>query len=182
MNSFFLYRLYKHSKFTFVFAIIFIVVYSICISKKMDMLVFPYNNMFSNTNYTNKTATTYFVKVNDKIMPYTHFMYWKKDFSEQALYNYACYIKNNNINYLESYIDQKISNKNKSKWLNGKLVPDSFSFTQWASWYASFTNNSILQNQKLELVEYKINFTKNIPFIVDSSTITSTIKSTINLK
>lgn len=175
MNSFFLYRLYKHSKFAFVFVISFIAIYIICISKKMDMMFFPYNNMFSNTITSNKTVTTYFLKVNDKKIPYTHFMYWKKDFSEETLTNYASYIKNNNSNYLESYIDQKLSDKNKSKWLKDKLSPKTISFFQWASWYASFANSSILQNQKFELVEYNIKFTENMPSIVDSSIIYSSI-------
>ena len=172
MNSIFLYKIFKHSKWAFAVVILYIVIYFVCLYKKMDMAMFPYNNMYSNIQ-TNE-LTCYYLKINDQRIAYSHFMYWKKDFLEQSVTKYADYISQNKNNYLNNYIDEKIKNKQQNSNIKKALTPNVVDFKTWATWYASYARIQVQPNDYFELVKYKVEIENGMAVVLDSNVLCST--------
>jgi glycosyltransferase involved in cell wall biosynthesis len=55
LKKLFLFRLYKHSPIAFIAVVIFILLYLFFSYKKMDMIIFPYNDMFSSEIQNSKS-------------------------------------------------------------------------------------------------------------------------------
>ena len=103
----FLYRLFVHSKTGFGVVLFILIFYSVTFSKRMGMIFFPYNNMFTVDFTKTNQAFTYGVKINGEMIPITGYLYWKKDFLESSLTTYVEYIENGYTLYLESYLKSK---------------------------------------------------------------------------
>jgi hypothetical protein len=149
-------------------------VYITLFYKKMDMMPFPYNNMFSQQNQET-THTTYFVKLNGKLIPYTSFMYWKKDFIEQAGYKYHEYIGLQQKNYLANYIAVKPWSPSTKALLEQRLTPSKLDFPTWVKWYTTFANAAIPKHAQFELVAYSAKFNSNQTYEFQSETISNCI-------
>ena len=172
MSSTFLHKLLKHSKWAFAVVILYIVIYFVCLYKKMDMAMFPYNNMYSNSQ--NVEISCFYLKLNGQRINFTHFMYWKKDFLEQSLTKYADYIKQNQKNYLSIYIDQKIKNKQLNSNIKKGLTPKVVDFKSWATWYANYAGIKVNPNDHFELVNYNVEVKNGVTTILDSNILCST--------
>lgn len=168
------YRLFKHSKLAFIFVGCFVLVYMVLFYKKMDMMPFPYNNMFSQQNQET-THTTYFVKLNGKIIPYTSFMYWKKDFLEQSGYKYQEYIGLQQKNYLSNYIAAKSWSPSIKERLEARLCPSKLDFSTWVKWYSTYANATIPKHAQFELVAFTAKFNTNQTYEFQSETISNCI-------
>jgi len=168
------YRLFKHSKLAFIFVGCFVLVYIVLFYKKMDMMPFPYNNMFSQQNQET-THTTYFVKLNGKIIPYTSFMYWKKDFLEQSGYKYQEYIGLQQKNYLSNYIAAKSWSPSIKERLEARLCPSKMDFSTWVKWYSTYANATIPKHAQFELVAFTAKFNTNQTYEFQSETISNCI-------
>ena len=138
----------------------------------MDMAMFPYNNMYSNSQ--NVETSCYYLKLNGQRIHYTHFMYWKKDFLEQSVTKYADYLIQNKCNYLNIYIDEKIRNKQQNSIIKKAFTPGEVDFKTWATWYASYTGIKVQANDHFELVKYKVGIENGIVAILDSNILCST--------
>jgi hypothetical protein len=172
MSSTFLNKLFKHSKWAFVCAILYMVAYFTCIFKKMDMAIFPYNNMYSNAQ-TIETPC-YYLKMNNQRISYTHFMYWKKDFLEQSVTKYAGYVNQNQHNYLNIYIDEKIKYTKQNSVLKKALTPGEIDFKSWSTWYATYAGIKVQPNDNFELVKYNVEIKNDVVAILDSNVLCST--------
>lgn len=172
MSSTFLYKLLKHSKWAFAVVILYMVIYFVCLNKKMDMAIFPYNNMYSNSK--NVETSCYYLKLNGQRIHYTQFMNWKKDFLEQSVTKYAGYVNQNQHNYLNMYIDKKIKNNQQNSNLKKALTPNVVDFKTWATWYASYAGIKVQSNDYFELVKYNVEVKNGMAAVLDSNVLCST--------
>lgn len=172
MSSTFIYKLFKHSKWAFAVVILYMGIYFVCLYKKMDMTIFPYNNMYSNSQ--NVETTCYYFKLNGHRIHYTHFMYWKKDFLEQSVIKYASYLNQNQHNYLNMYIDKKIKNNQQNSNIKKALTPNVVDFNTWATWYASYAGIKVQPNDHFELVKYNVEIKNGMAAVLDSNVLCST--------
>ncbi len=138
----------------------------------MDMAMFPYNNMYSNSQ--NPESNCYYLKINGQRVNYTYFMYWKKDFLEQSITKYADYVNHNQRNYLNTYIDEKFKNKNQNSILQNALTPGEVDFKRWARWYATYAGIKVQPIDHFELVKYKIGIENGMVAFIDSNILCST--------
>ena len=138
----------------------------------MDMAMFPYNYMYSNSQ--NVETSCYYLKLNRQRIHYTHFMYWKKDFLEQSVTKYAGYVNQNQHNYLNIYIDEKIKNKQLNSNIEKALTPIVVDFKTWATWYASYAGIKVQPNDHFELVKYNVEIENGMAAILDSNVLYST--------
>lgn len=172
MSSTFLYKLLKHSKWAFAVVILYMVIYFVCLYKKMDMAMFPFNNMYSNSQ--NAETSCYYLKLNGQRIHYTHFMYWKKDFLEQSVTKYAGYVNQNQHDYLNMYIDEKIKNKQQNSNIKKALTPNVVDFKTWSTWYANYAGIKVNPNDHFELVKYNVEIKNGMAAVLDSNTLCST--------
>ncbi|MEI8052753.1 MAG: hypothetical protein WCH52_03315 [Bacteroidota bacterium] len=134
----------------------------------MDMLFFPYNDMFSNITKSTIKPSTFYLKVNGEKVPFTTNLYWKKDFMEQAPNKYATYIKANQQNYLAFFLDVKIKDKNISHSLINRLTPHRVDFPFWAAGYLAFAGMPVIKESKIELCQYNYSFNNQTAVLEDS--------------
>ena len=133
----------------------------------MDMLLFPYNNMFALSADKNMTAITYGMKLNGNSIFYTHQPYWKKDFLEMAVSKYAHYVERDNKVLLNEYlIEKKWPNAAKS-FLENRLTP--YNAEYWPVWYCNFAGYSVSPDATIEIYAYRFDYKNSIPSIIDSS-------------
>ena len=154
-----MFRLFNYAKPAFVLVCVFVLWYLVLFYKKMDMMLFPYNNMFSE-QIQEAPPTTYFVKMNGQFIPYSHFMYWKKDFLEQAGYKFQDYISKGKKNHVEQFILEKSWSPSLQKQLVERLTPSKLGFSEWVIWYATFANKQIPSHAQFELVACNAIFNK----------------------
>ena len=172
MSSTFLYKLLKHSKWAFAVMILYMVIYFVCLYKKMDMAIFPNNNMYSNSK--NEETSCYYLKLNGQRIHYTQFMYWKKDFLEQSVTKYAGYLNQHQNNYLSIYIDEKINNKQQNSNIKKALTPNVVDFKTWGTWYATYAGIEVQPNDYYELVKYNVETENGMAVVLDSNVLCST--------
>lgn len=166
MKQLFLYRLYSHSKFGFILAMVFIISYAALLFKKMDMTLFPLNNMFAYPAKDDSYLTSaYLLKINGSPVYSTHFPYWKKDFMESSLSEYAKYLQNGNRIYMHQYLETKPSIPG---FIRENLLPRKEEVSQWPCWYAHFGGRVCISNASEELIKYKLSFSNGSPIIKDS--------------
>ena len=167
MKRLFLYKLFQTSKKWFFVCVFFMIVYLFFFLKKMDTVFNPYNGMFAyNTKKQSITSTTAF-KVNNKIVEYTKYLWWKKDFCENTETNYPKYIINNKTVLMDDYIIQKNISLKSKIFLKKRLTPDSSITKNWALWYCKFRGIDNNENAKLEFVRYDFDF-NNAMKLIDS--------------
>jgi hypothetical protein len=139
----------------------------------MDMAFFPHNDMFAEAAGNRLTASTYGVKINDRLVPITHYPYWKKDFLEMSLFEYASYIEHDNKVYLDDYLlAANISPAIRQK-LSASLTPDDIKAQTWPFWFAGLTGIKINFPCKAEIIRYNYTFSGKRPALLDSSAIYS---------
>ena len=141
----------------------------------MDMIVFPYNDMFSSQIENSTFKKCYFVKLNNDRIKFTDFPYWKKDILEQAPLKYANYINNNNQNQLSFFLKSKIHDSSNLLFWESRLTPSQKDPSDWLIWYVRFSGNKINKNDSISLVEYNVSTTTEFPMIMDSFIICKTI-------
>ncbi len=136
----------------------------------MDMLLFPYNSMFSMSPDNKRIVSTYAIKLNGERINYSNHMYWKKDFIEQSLTKFAAYMLRGHTNYLETFIDQYPENK-LTRFSKKKLVPDKKISNGWPVWFCRYAGFPANRGAMIELIKYDFDKTNNIFFVKDSSVI-----------
>ncbi len=175
MKQLFLYRLLRHSKTAFLFAILFISCFAVTFYKKMDMVFFPYNSMYSiDFNKASKTST-YAAKINGRLVRITPNLYWKKDFLETSLNGYCRYIQHDNKTFLEDYIHYKFSDVGMRNFLLNQLTPGKAAASNWPAWYVDFAGYKPPPNATLELMRYEFSFDQQQPKLTDSISLYKTI-------
>lgn len=175
MHRAFLYRLFRHSKPAIILAVCFILFYAVSISKKMDMIFFPYNNMYAIDFSGNTTTHTYALKINGNPVKITGNLYWKKDMLETSLNGYCRYIKHGRKVFLHDYIPYKFKNEQLQHVLVEKLTPDEHLAYKWPYWFARTAGYPLKPGDDIEFMEYRFNLSDGKAVIFDSSSIYKTI-------
>lgn len=165
LKKLFIIRLYHHSKLAFVLIMLYIFMYAFFFFKKMDMVMFPYNSMFS-IDFTNDYSTdTYQLKLDDQPVNFTHQWWWKKDFMETSLRTYVSML--NDVPYIEKYINYAYANKPYHQLLLQQLKP-SLNNHRWLAWYANFGNQKTNASTVFSIWKYHL-FFSNGAIAIDSS-------------
>ena len=175
MKQLFLYRLFKHSRTGFVLIALFLICYATSFYKKMDMIFFPYNSMYTIDFTKTNTTSTYAVKINNNPVKITNHLYWKKDFLETSLNAYCRYIKQDHKVFLDDYIAYKFKNKTVSDFLLNRLVPDKSTTLQWSAWYAHSAGYEVPPGAAIEFMQYDFLLENNNALLKDSLSIHKTI-------
>ena len=171
MRQLFLYKVFKHSKLAFIGLMLLISLQLIFIGKKMDMLIFPFNNMFALAPGTTSITATYAIRLNGQLVPITHHLYWKKDFLETSLHTYGKYKEQESTVYLEQYIRSTTAKKQKKKFLLESLTPDRSHANLWPVWFCQFAGVNVPSKSKMELVKYRLLFEEEKVSLYDSTII-----------
>lgn len=171
MDDLFLYKVFKHSRLAFAGLMLFITLQLIFIWKKMDMLTFPFNNMFAMAPDTTSLTATYAIRLNGRLVPITNNLYWKKDFLETSLHAYGKYKEQQEAVYLEQYINSTFEDDHKRNFLLSSLTPDKTAADQWPVWFCEFAGKDVPPKSKLELVKYRLLFDKEKVSTFDSTII-----------
>lgn len=171
----FLFRLFCHSKIAFGLSIAYILAYAVFFEKKMDMVFFPYNSMFSSKETEFANPVMYAVKINNTPIGITHHLYWKKDFLEQAPVKYAEYVSQNKISYLENFITRKNIPFGFRNLLLKNCTPHKTSDNEWFRWYANFSGVQHKQNADYKLMKYNLAFINGNMSVKDSFLIITSI-------
>ena len=169
MNKNFLYRLFKEARFFFLFAVLFILGYSVALYKQMDMLVFPLNNMFSKSNARDFTTTTYAVKLNGKIIHITDDKYLKKDFSENSLQMFCKWIKADGKDIITGVVEKRIKDSVQRIFLLKNLKPPKNTLQTWPGWFIKFHGFPITEGDEITIWEYRFSLQKDHFILRDSS-------------
>lgn len=175
MKHSFLYRLFKHSLPAFVFAAIFLLFYAITINKKMDMIFFPYNNMYAIDFSGTSTSSTYAMKINGNQVTITHNLYWKKDLLETSLNGYCRYLQHNRKVFLDDYLSYKFSNEQLRNLLTSHLTPDDSTAVNWPYWFAKTAGYTLPAGSEIEFLQYHFNLRDHKAVLLDSVSIYKTI-------
>jgi hypothetical protein len=101
-------------------------------------------------------------------------MYWKKDFLEQSVTKFAGYVNQNQQNYLNIYINEKIKNTKQNTIIKKALTPGEIDFKSWATWYATYAGIKVQSNDNFELVKYNVEIKNDVVAILDSNVLCST--------
>ena len=169
MSNFFLIKVYRSNKIFFYFIISFLFLYSISFSKKMDMLFFPYNNMFAEKGqFTNSSQTTA-LKINGILIPITSDFYLKKDFSEISMFNFGKWVDNDSKDFMFRYLVQKKIPLDIKNILIKNLTSPLYAKYTWPIWNAEFHNITIRVNDTLSVWRYNLKIINNEMVVSDSS-------------
>jgi len=141
----------------------------------MDMIFFPYNDMFSYQIKNSKSQKSYFVKLNNDRIKFTDFPYWKKDILEQAPLKYTNYIINKKQNQIGIFLKSKIHDSSNLFFWQSRLTSLEKDPSDWLIWYVKFSGNKINNNDSISLVEYNVSTATDFPMIMDSFTVCKTI-------
>ena len=171
MKQFFLYRIFKHSLAAFILIVAFISLYIYFFSKKMDMVLFPYNSMYAVDFTKQHTTSTYAFKLNGKLVKITQNPYWKKDFLEASLLSFAKYKLSNDKVYMQQYLQVVIPNKERREVVSGRLSPSKFAVAHWPAWFIRFAGYSVNDTDSIQLMQYDFAFEGNRVILKDSSII-----------
>jgi hypothetical protein len=174
MRNIFIYRLFKYSPQACVVVLLFIASYAVVFYKKMDMVFFPYNSMFTIDFTKTSKSVTYAVKLNGQLVKITHQPYWKKDFLETSLYGYCKYISSGRTVFLDGYIKQKFGDEKIRDLLLKNLTAGKEAAMDWPSWYCKFAGYSVPSKSNIELMQYHFSFENNQATITDSISIYKT--------
>jgi len=175
MKQFFLYRLFKHSKWGFAFIIIFLAGYAVTYFKKMDMVFFPYNSMYAiDFNKTN-AATTYALKINNRPVRITRNLYWKKDFLETSLNGYCRYLKHDRNVFLDDYLHYRFADEKLRQNLLDHLTPAKAVARDWPAWYARAAGYDMPPAATIEFMQYDFVMQNEQALLKDSSSIYKTV-------
>ncbi len=174
MQHAYLYRLFRHSKPAFIFVVCFILFYAATISKKMDMIFFPYNNMYAIDFSANAGSSTYAIKINGNPVKITGNLYWKKDMLETSLNGYCRYLKHNRKVFLHDYIPYKFKNEQLQHRLIDKLTPGEKQAYQWPKWFANAAGYMLKPGDEIEFMEYRFNLADGQAAMLDSAAIYKT--------
>jgi len=158
----------------FLFVVLFIAFYSLVFYKKMDMVFFPYNSMYTIDFTRDNTATTYAMKINGSNISITDRLYWKKDFLETSLYGYCKYISRGNTVFLEDYLRQRFSNTVVRSILLNRLTADKTTALDWPHWYGRFAGHDIPPKASIELWQYNFKYEAGKALLKDSISIYKT--------
>lgn len=141
----------------------------------MDTVFSPYNSMFAIDFTRQFNASTYLLKVNGQQVKYTHQPYWKKDFLEESLSNYSKFKLNDNMLFMDIYLNARISNDKAKKALSKRLIPNPDDTNKWLAWYVQFAGYTIPSGATIELWQYDLTFFNNKAIVKDSSIIYKTL-------
>lgn len=154
--------------------VLFMICYTILFYKKMDMVFFPYNSMYTIDFTKSNKAVTYTMKINGNIVKITNQPYWKKDFLETSLAGYCNYILHDRTVFLDNYINQKFRNEQARNILLNRLTPGKTAAINWPRWYARFAGYTIPENAAIELWQYDLSYEKGNAVLTDSLSIYKT--------
>jgi hypothetical protein len=136
-------------------ALLYLIAWFFFASKKMDFILFPYNDMFSGQSISSDTLCHYGLKQNGILVSITDKPYWKKDLLEQSIKNYALFLQHQNAQYSDVFFTTR---KEKYPFLNpiyNKLKTPNFKFEDWTVWYLKQSGNKANKLDYLELMKYK---------------------------
>lgn len=171
MKQTYLFRLFQHSVPAFLFLVVFLCVYAVSFSKKMDMVFFPYNNMYSSESQGSANISTYAARKNDSLVHITSYPYWKKDFLETALFNYCRYIERGNRVYLEDYFKYRFPEGAFRSYLLNKLIPDKSAVVDWPAWFTRFAGKPAVAGDQIEFIKYDFAFSHGTMKLIGSRVI-----------
>lgn len=154
---------------------LYLMFWAILILKKMDWVLFPYNDMFSGKIKSVSHSKYYSLKVNGKNVEISDYWYWKKDMLEQSIQKYAVYSQNNNMQYSDHFFLSRLDKNMIYQKLYTQLKTPEISFKEWTLWYLNQAGYKTDYQDKVELIEYRwINRKGDIVF-TDSVIVNSVI-------
>jgi hypothetical protein len=169
-NPTFFRKLYSQSRPGFVIAGLFVIFYAFFFFKMMDMTVFAYNGMFVR-KASEKQATAYALKINNKILPTSHKLWWKKDFLESSLIGFSEYLEREQSTYLQHYLSQKMDNPIAKQFFLSRLTAQDVDALAFVRQYALKAGYIVQPADKLEIARYQLHFGADGVQITDSSII-----------
>lgn len=176
MKQIFLFRLFRHSKLAFFLTVAFVILYVITFCKKMDMVFFPYNSMYTIDFSGTTGSTTYGMKINGTLVKITGQPYWKKDFLETSMNGFCRFVKNGNKVFMEDYINHKFSGGQTKRYLLNTLVPPRSATGEWPSWYGQFAGYEVPRNAVIEILEYQFALKDDKLTLKDSTVIYKSVQ------
>lgn len=144
------------------FLLLFAGVYLCTWVKKMDMLFFPYNDMFSRVSQPMVQAYVYYVKVNGQRIPYSHLPYHKKELMENMPRRYAEYVQDQRHSPLDRFWLQYVPALQKHR-------PPPVDFPTWANGYLQLAGIKKSTSMQIELMRYTLDVSKPLPHLTDST-------------
>ncbi|MFC4261443.1 hypothetical protein ACFOWM_01010 [Ferruginibacter yonginensis] len=171
MHKLFLYRLLKFNKIAALLVAAFLILYAVFFYKKMDMLLFPYNNMFTQQLNQNYVVTTYMMKVNQKPILISNDWYSKKDFSEAALTSFSKWIRNNKQDYMYQFVQQKTNDSATTATYKNKLFVDAQAAETWPQWFAVYHHFKLQKNDTILIWQYNLRMDVSPVAIMDTAII-----------
>lgn len=169
MKNLFLYRLGRQAPVYLFFSLVFIGMYFVALYKKMDLFIFPLNNMFSENSRAPKAFNAPAIKINGKVLPVTNDLYLKKDFSEMSLLTFSSQLQRNGKSFMSEYIRAKNISEAKKEMLLQKLIPSTENVSEWPLWYAKFHGISLKAGDTVEVWSYQFTMENSMVSVTDSS-------------
>lgn len=170
IKKLFIYKLYSHSRPAFIFVAAFLLLYAFFFFKKMDMTFFAYNSMFVSKLPARQTSA-YALKVNDRIVPISGKLWWRKDFLESSLNGFSAFLQNERSTYLRQFLTTRIKNPVSKQFFLSRLTPQDADAADFISHYAAVAGIRLQPADKIEIVEYTLQFSSNAVERTDSGTI-----------
>jgi hypothetical protein len=142
-------NLFKKGIFFFIFFIWILV-----LSKKMDWVFFPYNNMFASSKTQLEGIKSYGLKKNDTLISISQFSYWKKDLLEQSIAHYAYYISHDNKQYTDIFFQHRKQSGKAIRFIGGRLQTPPTDFEAWSTWYLKQAKQTFKNGDSISLIMY----------------------------
>lgn len=139
--------------------------------KKMDSVFTPYNGMFAFVNTKPNKTTTIAIKLDNKLVPYSNYLWWKKDFLENAIAFYSRYVLNARQVALKEYIKQKPFSNYQKEFLYKRLTPDSVLVKSFPRWLEDYVGKERNNYSMMEFVKYDFDFSDSKLLLTDSTSL-----------
>ena len=137
----------------------------------MDSVFTPYNGMFAFVNDKPYKTTTIAIKLDNKLVPYSKYLWWKKDFFENSIAFYSRYILNAKQVALNNYIKQKPFSDPQKEFLYKRLTPDSVLVKSFPRWLEHYAGRDGTAHETMEFVKYDFNFLDSNLLLIDSTSL-----------
>ena len=175
IQHWFLVTLFKKSRIGFMVVVLFFGIWTVAIVKKMDMTLFPLNDMFSSGDRWTDTLTESYVYCNGQPLGYSMLPYWKKDMLQTSAASYVRYVDNKRSTRTEQWLRNRTFNGIPS-WLSQRLFAHTIvTDNEWLGGYVNMMGLSMQSEDLLQLRQLRFTVQNGHALIHQIDTITSFI-------